>query len=182
MEIALYIALFIFLLLIPTIYQCYRRPPCNLFRGRTTQGEPGTMEPITNEVDDAPALVPVPLEVFSDILAPGIARPPASAPFEMIAVQQPTAAHKKVCTVCLEDVWERQAVMLSCGHRFHKDCIESWLTKAKVASCPVCQMPVARAEEGMVLILAPCSWALLRKSADKRESAAKRCNSSAKRI
>lgn len=72
----------------------------------------------------------------------------SSAPYEMIAVERPEGveAGAEMCTICLSDVWERAAVMLQCGHRFHRKCVKSWLEKAVEARCPVCQMPVAQVE------------------------------------
>lgn len=45
------------------------------------------------------------------------------------------------CTVCLEDVAVgRPCRRLQCGHRFHADCIDSWLIRGSGKSaCPTCR-------------------------------------------
>ena len=41
------------------------------------------------------------------------------------------------CPICLEDVVSGQVMrLLPCAHRFHRDCIDSWLQQK--ASCPIC--------------------------------------------
>jgi len=52
-----------------------------------------------------------------------------------------------VCSVCLEDItvedWYKQ--LPYCGHYFHAECIDRWLTMQ--ASCPVCHEAVEKAGE-----------------------------------
>ena len=45
------------------------------------------------------------------------------------------------CPICLVD-WEDGDKLrsLSCSHMFHKDCVDTWLTK-HVGSCPLCRLP-----------------------------------------
>ncbi|KAJ1892314.1 hypothetical protein LPJ81_005580 [Coemansia sp. IMI 209127] len=43
------------------------------------------------------------------------------------------------CSICLNDFCAGDSVrILDCGHYFHRDCVDSWLTKHS-ASCPLCK-------------------------------------------
>ena len=48
-----------------------------------------------------------------------------------------------VCSVCLEEIHKNNGKKLSCGHRFHKDCLDKWLSmghdKTNGCSCPNCR-------------------------------------------
>ncbi|KAJ2367269.1 hypothetical protein IW150_005715 [Coemansia sp. RSA 2607] len=49
------------------------------------------------------------------------------------------------CSVCLTDfVPGDTARILCCGHYFHKDCVDAWLTKHST-SCPVCKTDMVAA-------------------------------------
>merc|ERR1712046_139112 len=49
----------------------------------------------------------------------------------------------ETCTICLEDYEDGDIVReLPCGHIFHKDCIDLWLTTKSVA-CPICKAHAA---------------------------------------
>ena len=42
------------------------------------------------------------------------------------------------CTICLEDIVDGSVMrLLPCTHKFHRDCIDSWLKQR--AACPSCQ-------------------------------------------
>lgn len=93
---------------------------------------------------------PPPIQPPSGIVVNPITLPARPrAPFAMLTVQPPAdvEAGMDLCTVCLEDVWQKETVMLECGHRFHRDCLTGWLERAAVARCPVCQRTVARVGE-----------------------------------
>jgi hypothetical protein len=45
----------------------------------------------------------------------------------------------KICPICMEEFSEKTKVFLQCGHSFHKDCIDTWITSN--ANCPVCRAP-----------------------------------------
>ncbi|KAJ2091472.1 hypothetical protein IW138_001931 [Coemansia sp. RSA 986] len=43
------------------------------------------------------------------------------------------------CSICLNEFCAGDSVrILDCGHYFHRDCVDSWLTKHS-ASCPLCK-------------------------------------------
>jgi len=44
------------------------------------------------------------------------------------------------CLVCLSDyeAQEEARKLVNCGHLFHKDCIDQWLTEGR-NSCPLCR-------------------------------------------
>lgn len=54
-------------------------------------------------------------------------------------------AHKvDSCTICLSDFeMGESASKLPCGHFFHSDCVESWLTKSR-NTCPLCRYELDR--------------------------------------
>ncbi|EEH56597.1 uncharacterized protein MICPUCDRAFT_9869, partial [Micromonas pusilla CCMP1545] len=49
----------------------------------------------------------------------------------------------KTCTFCLDDYDDGDALrtLPECGHQFHVDCVDPWLT-TKRACCPVCKHDV----------------------------------------
>lgn len=49
------------------------------------------------------------------------------------------------CAICIDDCGsgKLRSTLLTCGHRFHSDCIGPWL--ASHDTCPVCRAPVAAA-------------------------------------
>ncbi|KAL6606609.1 hypothetical protein ACP70R_042262 [Stipagrostis hirtigluma subsp. patula] len=77
-----------------------------------------------------------------------VRRPPAAACEAAIAALEPVGApppgDDDCCPICLDDgedasfsapaAWRRIA---SCGHRFHRECVEPWLWEK--LSCPVCR-------------------------------------------
>ena len=44
------------------------------------------------------------------------------------------------CTICLEELGERNTTTLECGHSFHYRCIFQWNTQHN--SCPFCRQPI----------------------------------------
>lgn len=55
------------------------------------------------------------------------------------------------CTICLEGYEDTEKVRLSmCGHLFHMDCIDEWITKH--ASCPYCRHGLTESDmkKGMI--------------------------------
>ncbi|XP_065661355.1 uncharacterized protein LOC136084698 [Hydra vulgaris] len=47
------------------------------------------------------------------------------------------------CTICLEDFYlNENVVLLSCGHSYHKGCIENWLLVKN--NCPLCKFIVGK--------------------------------------
>jgi hypothetical protein len=45
---------------------------------------------------------------------------------------------EQACSICLcETPTER--VILNCGHRFHEDCLNAWMSRARFARCPLCR-------------------------------------------
>jgi len=47
------------------------------------------------------------------------------------------------CSICLLDLDNvSDCRVTSCGHHFHKDCIESWVTLQKKEDCPLCRAKV----------------------------------------
>ena len=44
------------------------------------------------------------------------------------------------CSICTEDVTdENQPVITKCNHVYHKKCIDQWIEKNNVKSCPICR-------------------------------------------
>lgn len=49
--------------------------------------------------------------------------------------------NKQECTICMEQLSEY--VNLDCDHRYHIECINSWLeSQAPLASCPICRAEI----------------------------------------
>jgi hypothetical protein len=56
---------------------------------------------------------------------------------------------ERTCSICLCDI-PPERVVLNCGHKFHENCISTWVTRARFARCPLCRSglttpPVQRA-------------------------------------
>ncbi|XP_028778435.1 probable E3 ubiquitin-protein ligase XERICO [Neltuma alba] len=57
------------------------------------------------------------------------------------------------CSVCLSQFEpESEVNRLSCGHLFHKDCLEKWLGYWNI-TCPLCRTPLLPEEE-----VSSCFW------------------------
>lgn len=71
-----------------------------------------------------------------------------SKSYDMVAVSrlESVKAWHDCCSICLDRLWTRKNVELACGHRFHRDCVRKWLSRAPVACCPLCKAPVASVE------------------------------------
>ena len=60
------------------------------------------------------------------------------------AIKQQAVERKQVeCPVCLRNMDPDETEVTSCGHTFHRQCLESWLkfceNQDKPATCPVCR-------------------------------------------
>jgi hypothetical protein len=42
------------------------------------------------------------------------------------------------CAICLEDIQDSKDKILSCGHIYHDECINSWF-ETKADTCPICR-------------------------------------------
>jgi hypothetical protein len=45
---------------------------------------------------------------------------------------------ERTCSICLCETPPGR-VILQCGHKFHEQCISSWMTRARFARCPLCR-------------------------------------------
>lgn len=58
-------------------------------------------------------------------------------------VRRRARERKGRCAVCLREIEEDKAVVTSCGHIFHEDCLESWIQYCskdqKQTTCPECR-------------------------------------------
>ncbi|CAI9110980.1 OLC1v1011105C1 [Oldenlandia corymbosa var. corymbosa] len=56
---------------------------------------------------------------------------------------------KELCCVCLSRLnkGDEEKRSLPCGHEFHGECIESWLSNTRRKTCPVCRFLVEDGEE-----------------------------------
>ena len=50
----------------------------------------------------------------------------------------PEGTDTRTCSICLSDT-PPQRVLLFCGHMFHENCIKEWMTRARLARCPLCR-------------------------------------------
>lgn len=53
--------------------------------------------------------------------------------------EQQEQQEKEECVICLDDV-ETEWRELACQHRYHKQCIENWITVR--AKCPMCMKSI----------------------------------------
>ena len=65
------------------------------------------------------------------------------------SIKRNNAIIENECPICNEQLIEGVSV-LSCGHRFHNECIEPWLTSHN--SCPLCRRPIVEPEENELVI------------------------------
>jgi len=54
-----------------------------------------------------------------------------------IETNNPLLAEPEECSICLKDMWTQ--VTLSCGHKYHFNCINTWFGYQK--NCPYCRHP-----------------------------------------
>ena len=53
------------------------------------------------------------------------------------------------CSVCLENILKEDCYTLdSCGHKFHKKCVKTWIENTEVNSCPMCRSNFKSIEVG----------------------------------
>lgn len=45
----------------------------------------------------------------------------------------------KECCICLTGYDQEKCKILSCGHNFHKNCIQKWFLKRGEKECPYCR-------------------------------------------
>merc|ERR1719174_3346364 len=63
---------------------------------------------------------------------------------DVVEFSAATAEHGCTCSVCLCDFEEQEKVKrLPCGHDFHQECIDKWLTKNAI--CPTCRASILSA-------------------------------------
>ena len=44
------------------------------------------------------------------------------------------------CPICMVDFKENDATIItSCGHIYHKKCMNNWILKTEIKSCPICR-------------------------------------------
>ena len=60
------------------------------------------------------------------------------------SIQRNNAIKENECSICHEQLMQDVNV-LPCSHRFHNECIESWITSHN--SCPLCRAPISEPEE-----------------------------------
>ena len=51
-----------------------------------------------------------------------------------------TFSEEEMCTVCLDDSINNRVVSLPCMHKYHLNCISTWLSTSNL--CPVCKQEV----------------------------------------
>ena len=53
------------------------------------------------------------------------------------------------CSVCLDDIIADDSTKTSCGHFFHKNCLESWINQFRdqnidIYTCPLCRSNITK--------------------------------------
>jgi hypothetical protein len=54
---------------------------------------------------------------------------------------RPVAGAELQCPICLADFAGQSVVRAPCGHDFHLECLEEWVTRTRsqTAGCPLCR-------------------------------------------
>ena len=60
-----------------------------------------------------------------------------------------TTGEGRTCSICLCDDPPRR-VLLNCGHAFHENCVKEWMTRARLARCPLCRSGLASSPRNYV--------------------------------
>jgi hypothetical protein len=58
--------------------------------------------------------------------------------FEIVIVTQPTERCEE-CVICYQIYGRATVAILSCGHKFHKNCLQKWLELSPNKDCPLCR-------------------------------------------
>ena len=105
------------------IQQLVNLPPIIVHIGQNEMGEMGEM----GEMEDVRLTVPreeldkIPLVDFSDL-----------------------QTDEKACSICLDEFEQNSTIRkITCGHLFHVECIDKWLTENSY-KCPVCRSEIAK--------------------------------------
>ncbi|KAI3838632.1 hypothetical protein MKX03_030398 [Papaver bracteatum] len=92
------------------------------------------------------------LHITSDTLVEQLRKKIPSIPFSSLinGGNSDTRSELHDCTVCLNRFQPDSEVNhLSCGHFFHKDCLEKWLDYWNI-TCPLCRTPLLSDEDQSV--------------------------------
>jgi len=57
---------------------------------------------------------------------------------ESISMKEKTSISIEICPICLDEINNIDGFILTCGHEYHKICINEWLLKASIKKCPYC--------------------------------------------
>lgn len=61
-----------------------------------------------------------------------------------------TIKHDEECIICTESLSEKQIRILKCTHKFHQECIDSWISVSQKLECPVCCMNITQLDDNVV--------------------------------
>ena len=101
---------------------------------------------------------------FKECIRPDIFAASSKPPLKM--------QHDDICSICHESDWNKNAVLLNCGHIFHKTCAQTWFTRKE--NCSNCRAPTTS-----------CNHIIVVKPTHKRERSRERStttSSSNKRV
>ena len=68
-----------------------------------------------------------------------------SGTISCLSMQEKFANYYGRCTICLDDMWDRDSIFTNCSHIFHKTCIDQWLEQ-KAKNCPICRVSLDRSD------------------------------------
>ncbi len=60
------------------------------------------------------------------------------------------------CSICLEPMHHNNSIKLKCGHRFHKDCIATYMTER--SRCPLCRAEIEMGDSPSKAVNLAVGW------------------------
>ena len=62
-------------------------------------------------------------------------------------IDRPKLDDTEECIICNDNLNNEELRVFFCLHKFHKKCIDDWLTTKKTLDCPVCNQPINKFEK-----------------------------------
>lgn len=64
------------------------------------------------------------------------------------------------CAICLDNInYNYEKSVLNCGHGFHKNCIDEWINKSVLNTCPCCRSYIDNPTSTLIKVFLICMFA-----------------------